>query len=176
MERLAVAEAEYRKLLRGEFDNFIDCRFVNKEGIPTETAKIISGAYLEAIKGELRKPAEEEGKISVKMKRDRFRAARGGKAVMLDIHCSNCDTKVLWYQKDGTGNLLRCYLNRIFAPEELEKLQRDQSVKEPKDMPNLTCPSCLTVLGTPMQYSDGRLAFRLRPGQIYKKRSHDTGR
>jgi hypothetical protein len=113
--------------------------------------------------------------MSVKMKRDKFRSARGGKAVMLDIYCSNCDTKVLWYQKDGDGSLRRCYLNRIFAPPELEQLQRDPSIQEPKDLPNLVCPSCHIVLGTPMRYSDGRLAYRLRPGSFYKTRSKDIG-
>jgi hypothetical protein len=83
----------------------------------TETEKAISEAYQDAIKNEaVTKSTENE----VKMKRGRFRATRGGKAVMFDIHCSSCDTKILWYQKNGTGNLLRCYLNRIFAPSELE--------------------------------------------------------
>jgi len=113
--------------------------------------------------------------MPVKMKRDKFRNARGGKAVMIDIYCSKCNTKVLWYQKDGTGSLKRCYLNRIFAPPELERLQRDPSIQEPKDLPNLVCPSCQNVLGTPMRYSDGRLAYRLRLGSFYKKRSKDIG-
>jgi hypothetical protein len=95
---------------------------------------------------------------------------------MFDIHCTSCDTKILWYQKDGAENILRCYLNRIFAPPELEKLQRDPGIKEPKDLPNLACPSCHTVLGTPMRYSDGILAFRLKLGYIYKKRSKNEGK
>ncbi|MCL5423541.1 MAG: hypothetical protein M1385_00470 [Candidatus Marsarchaeota archaeon] len=113
--------------------------------------------------------------MQIKMKEDEFRRVRGGRAVMLDVCCSKCDTKVLWYQKDGPGSLLRCYLNRIYAPPELEKLQSDPNIREPKDMPNFACPTCSTVLGTPMRYSDGRLAFRLRPGFVYKRRSKDTG-
>lgn len=73
------------------------------------------------------------------------------------------------YQKDGEGFLVRCYLNRIFAPQELEHLQRSRSVKEPKDLPALRCPSCDALLGVPARYKDGRLCFRLVPDAIMKK-------
>lgn len=113
--------------------------------------------------------------MKIKMKHDRFRKARDGRAIMLDIFCSKCSTKVMWYQKDGVGSLLRCYLNRIHAPTELEKLQNDSNIIDPKNMPNLICPKCKAVLGSPMRYLDGRLAFRLRPGYIYKKQSKEIG-
>ena len=98
------------------------------------------------------------------MKKDKYLRQRGGKARMLNISCTACETFVLRYQKDGPGNLLRCYLNRIFAPPELEDLQRDPTIQKPKDMPNLACPNCHTVIGTPMRHIDDRLAFRLRKG------------
>ncbi len=88
---------------------------------------------------------------------------------MFDIFCTACGAFVLNYQKDGPGQLLRCYLNRIFAPPELERLQRDSVIKEPCDMSNLACPSCKAVIGTPMRHDDGRLAFRLRKGTYSKK-------
>lgn len=90
---------------------------------------------------------------------------------MLDIHCANCGAWILRYQKDGPGNLLRCYLNRIFTPPDLEKLQRDSRIQEPKDMPNLECGSCLALIGTPMRHEDGRLAFRLIKGKYMRKLS-----
>lgn len=103
------------------------------------------------------------------MKKDRYLRARGGKSRMLDVHCAKCGAWVLRYQKDGIGHLLRCYLNRIFAPPELAALQRDPTINEPNDMQNLICPKCKTVIGTPMRHEDGRLAFRLIKGTYSKK-------
>ncbi|KKR19947.1 MAG: hypothetical protein UT51_C0012G0006 [Candidatus Nomurabacteria bacterium GW2011_GWC2_39_41] len=103
------------------------------------------------------------------MKKDMYRRARGGMARMFDIYCANCGAWVLKYQKDGIGHLLRCYLNRIFGPPELAALQSNLAIKEPKDMTNLMCPSCSTVIGTPMRHIDGRLAFRLMKGKYSKK-------
>ena len=105
------------------------------------------------------------------IKRDRYLRVRGGKARMLDVFCAACNTLVLTYQKDGPGQLLRCYLNRIFAPPSLERLQHDPAITEPKYMPNLVCPHCQALIGTPMRYSDERLAFRLRKGTYSPKKS-----
>ncbi len=88
---------------------------------------------------------------------------------MLDIHCAACEAFVLKYQKDGRGQLLRCYLNRIIAPPKLERLQHDQAIKEPGDLDNLECPNCKAVIGTPFRYIDDRLAFRLRKGAYTKR-------
>jgi hypothetical protein len=104
-----------------------------------------------------------------RMKKDKYLRARGGSARMLDIHCAKCAAWVLKYQKDGVGQLLRCYLNRIFAPPEFAVLQHNPTIREPKDMPNLVCPNCKTVIGTPMRYEDGRLAYRLMKGTYAKK-------
>ena len=103
------------------------------------------------------------------LKKDGFRKARGGSARLLEIICSNCGKRVLVYQKDGLGFLHRCYLNRIFEPEKYERLQYNPYIKDPKDMPNLICGYCNTVIGTPMRHFDKRLAFHLRPGFFIKK-------
>ena len=171
--RLKIAEEEYKKSSSGVFDTAVDRVIINKDGEATETASVINKLYLESLKGMTM--GAKEGGIRVKMHNDKFRSVRGGKAVMLDVYCSKCSTKVLWYQKDGIGNLRRCYLNRIFAPPELEQLQKNPAIQETKDMPNLSCPSCHSVIGTPMRYSDGRLAFRLIPRSFYKKHSKDKG-
>ena len=84
---------------------------------------------------------------------------------MLTISCATCGVFLLTYQKDGPGKLMRCYLNRIFVPDELEKLQKDSAIRGPQHMPRLICPGCKTVIGTPMRYTDGRLAFRLVKGK-----------
>jgi ribosomal protein S27AE len=104
-----------------------------------------------------------------RMKKDKYLRVRGGTARMLDIHCAKCGAWILKYQKDGVGQLLRCYLNRIFAPPELAALQHNPTIREPKDMMNLVCPNCSTVIGTPMRHEDGRLAFRLMKGTYTKK-------
>ncbi len=103
------------------------------------------------------------------MKKDKYLRARGGKFRTLDISCAKCGTWLLKYQKDGEGHLLRCYLNRIISPTELAVLQDTPTVREPRDMSNLVCQVCKTVVGTPMWHMDGRLAFRLSKGTFSKQ-------
>jgi len=105
----------------------------------------------------------------VKMKNDRYRKARGGKAFMIKLFCL-CGAEVLHYQKDGDGKLKRCYLNRIFGPAHIEKLQHDPTYSDPKNVPPLVCPICGTVIGVAILHFDGRVAFRLRQGFFSKKR------
>ena len=105
-----------------------------------------------------------------KLKKDKYRRARGGKAEVWTIHCAKCNELVLVYQKDGTGTLKRCYLNRILAPAPLEKLQRDPAIGSVKDLTGLWCPDCQALIGSPMLHHEGRLAFRLMLGSWSKKR------
>lgn len=104
------------------------------------------------------------------LKNDRYRRERGGKAFFLELSCSRCNTRIMLYQKDGDGQLIRCYLNRIFEPPELERLQRDFTPENLRDMPALTCVGCSALLGKPFRYRDGRLAFMLEEGAVRKKR------
>jgi len=87
---------------------------------------------------------------------------------MINLHCSKCDAWILYYQKDGDGRLKRCYLNRIFSPVELERLQRDKL--HPSFIPKLKCDGCGIVIGAAIIHHDGRTAFRLRPGFYVVKR------
>lgn len=105
------------------------------------------------------------------LKNDKFRRIRGGKAVLLTVYCSSCSFPVLVYQKDGDGELLRCYLNRIVGPPSFANLQ--DTVERLSLLQNLACPCCQTVLGSPMVHSDGRLAFRLKRGKVRKRRGVD---
>lgn len=105
------------------------------------------------------------------MKKDKYLRARGGKAKILNLSCTACGSFILQYQKDGPGQLLRCYLNRIVAPESLEKLQHDPTITEVKDIPNLKCSTCQSLIGTPMRHTDRRLAFRLHRGAYHSQRS-----
>lgn len=103
-----------------------------------------------------------------KHKNDKYRKVRGGKSIFLEIHCSQCEGAVLIYQKDGDGALMRCYLNRIFSPPEYERLQYQAGLRL-KEIPNLKCPHCHQLIGTPMIHNDGRFAFRLKPGSFKKQ-------
>lgn len=102
----------------------------------------------------------------MKLKNDRFRKVRGGKAKVLNISCAKCGTLVLKYQKDGNGSLHRTYLNRIIASEKFVGL--DNIFQSTKEMTNLVCENCDNLIGTPMKHSDGRLAFRLMKGNYSK--------
>jgi ribosomal protein S27E len=105
-----------------------------------------------------------------KLKNDVFRRQRGGNAKFLDVYCANCDSYLFLYQKDGPGHLYRTYLNRIFHPPKLEGLQY-AGFSSVKDISNLVCDSCSSVIGTPMKHIDGRFAYRLIEGSFYKKRA-----
>lgn len=108
--------------------------------------------------------------MEFKLKNDRYRSARGGEAHLLDISCTRCTNQVLKYQKDGKGDLLRLYLNRIFHPPDFERLQYFFTRANYRQMPALKCPSCSGLIGTPTLYSDGRPAFKLIRGTYHKRK------
>ena len=104
-------------------------------------------------------------------KKDRYSKNRGGNSCFFDISCSACDNHIALYQKDGAGKLLRMYIDRIFAPATLAKLQFKNSKK---DLPNLQC-LCGTLIGVPMMYKlENRLAFRMVRGSFTKKNCNGT--
>jgi len=72
------------------------------------------------------------------------------------------------YQKGGRGGLLRCFIKGILTPDELVALQ---SIGEKEGLPNLNCPECSQLIGVPMVYKDGRLAFRMIYGTFQKKKA-----
>jgi len=82
-----------------------------------------------------------------------------GNSFLYDIHCAQCNAFVMQYLKGGRGGLLRCFLTGILLPEDLADLHNIISTKD--DIPNLHCPNCEILIGVPMVYKDGRLAFRM---------------
>lgn len=104
-----------------------------------------------------------------KLRNDRFRNARGGRAARLMLACSRCGKDIILYQKDGKGHLLRCYFNRVMEPEDVAEYCARASGLELSRILPLSCPGCSLVIGTPMRHSDGRLAYRLRPGTFTKR-------
>ncbi len=102
----------------------------------------------------------------MKLKRDKYKSARGKYSRLLELSCRVCDTTVAMYQKDGPGGLLRLYMDRIHAPEKLVGFQH----KSLKDIPHLRCPNCEEMIGTPYIYKkEKRKAFRLYHDALKKK-------
>ena len=120
---------------------------------------------------------EQEGNIKdpkpsdFHIKKDGFRKARGGNSELLDISCAKCNTRLMVYQKDGIGALLRSYLDRILWPPKLASLSNDPRIMGTKDMPNLVCENCKSLIGVPMVYApERRLAYRLNRGTFHKQK------
>lgn len=106
--------------------------------------------------------------MSIEIKKDKYFKARDSYAEFWSLACSNCNTPVILYQKDGHGKLYRCYLNRIFAPKEYASLQF--TAEGTKDMPPMKCPNCDALFGKPMLHWEGRLAYVLSRGGWKKKK------
>jgi hypothetical protein len=87
---------------------------------------------------------------------------------ILELFCSQCDTHVLTYQKDGAGNLLKLYLDRVL---EYNPLLVIDSYQQKSDMPALECPQCGQVIGVPMLDEKAhRLAYRVMRGALRKQK------
>ena len=106
---------------------------------------------------------------------DCYQEKRGGYSSLLEIHCKHCSSFLFFYQKDGGGDLLRCYLNRILAPEIYAFLQHAEHIKNVDNMPMLICQSCKAVVGEPMRHGDDRLAFHLHPDGFIQKINENKG-
>lgn len=105
-------------------------------------------------------------KSEYKIKKDRFKSARGGKTHLLELSCRKCGSLVAVYQKDGPGPLLRLYMDRIYFPEKLKGLQTNSL----SDIGMLKCDKCGEIIGVPYIYpKENRKAFRLFQDSLVKK-------
>lgn len=84
----------------------------------------------------------------------------------LDLFCSQCNAHVLHYRKEGSGSLLRLYLDQIQGPDSLQLLT---AMEARAGFPPLSCPQCGNRIGSPMLYEGKRPAFRLIKGSFRKK-------
>ncbi|MCH8157691.1 MAG: hypothetical protein IID18_08080 [Nitrospinae bacterium] len=83
----------------------------------------------------------------------------------LNLHCSQCDARVVRYRKEGSGRLVRLYLDRILESEGLKPLKHTAS-----NLPPLACPGCGQAMGIPMIHRSGnRPAYRLIKGSFRKR-------
>jgi hypothetical protein len=95
--------------------------------------------------------------MTSKFKNDRYKKVRGGYSRFLQIACQKCNFVICKYQKDGSGNLRRMYMDRIVEPR--------VSIGR-KD---LTCPKG-HLLGVKIIYAkENRPAFRLFVDSVSKK-------
>lgn len=102
----------------------------------------------------------------IKLKRDKYKSARGGYSRLLSLRCRKCDSTIASYQKDGPGNLRRLYMDRIVKPKKLVDLQK-KSLKEIKP---LKCGECGFIVGMPYIYQkEKRKAFRMFQDAIVKR-------
>lgn len=65
----------------------------------------------------------------------------GGSIMFYQLNCKNCNKKLFVYQKDGNGDLLRCYSDRIHNKNKNYKLS---------DKFELKCNNCDSVISKPM--------------------------
>ncbi len=86
----------------------------------------------------------------------------------LDLYCKACDIHVMRYRKEGSGDLIRAYLDRIQLPADLAQYKQS---RHKSDFPALKCPQCEVLIGAPMIHNDGRPAYRMIKGTYKKKGS-----
>lgn len=105
----------------------------------------------------------------MKFSNDQFKARRGGTSKWLMVSCRECRNDLFIYQKDGTGQLLRFYLDRIYSSPEGERPFNNITHQA---LGNLACNNCESLLGAPMIYEkhgEDRLAERIiPPGPLLK--------
>lgn len=98
----------------------------------------------------------------MKFKQDIYTKNRGNYSEFLNLHCRKCKIKIAKYQKDGHGNLLRIYVDRISENDELiENFAIDRKI---------ICPHCKRLLGLGYLYpKEQRPSYILFQDTIVKK-------
>jgi hypothetical protein len=95
----------------------------------------------------------------LKIKRDSYRASRGGNTKMLLISCAACNQPLFNYQKDGSGQLIRCYIDRIIPAYREIDLENH----------SLSCFKCNYLIAKLITYKpENRLAYVIMRGAIKK--------
>ena len=83
------------------------------------------------------------------------------------IFCSQCDRFILRYRKEGSGSLIRVYLNQISEPEHFKEYKQ---VTTKSEIPPLNCTQCGQRIGATMIHGSGnRPAYKLIKGSFRKK-------
>jgi hypothetical protein len=94
----------------------------------------------------------------IKSKKDRYTNARGGSSKIFQLACGKCKSIIATYQKDGPGNLIRMYLDRI---------QSDTGLIFSNKL--VSCKNCNSKIGILSNYKpENREAIFLERGAIVK--------
>ncbi|MBT6346783.1 MAG: hypothetical protein HOJ49_08595 [Nitrospina sp.] len=87
----------------------------------------------------------------------------------LDIFCGLCGAFLVGYQKKGSGQLIRLYLDHVTHPDSIARLK---SVAKKSDLPPLACTACNNRVGLAMSREGGRWAYRMIKGSFKRKRGN----
>ena len=94
-------------------------------------------------------------------KHDQYFDNRKGYSEFFDLHCSKCGTTFAVYQKDGPGDLMRAYVDRISDNPELLDFEIDKK---------LYCKHCGRLMGLGYLYPpEQRPAYNLFQSTVIKK-------
>ncbi|MBR9692921.1 hypothetical protein GOV07_03230 [Candidatus Woesearchaeota archaeon] len=104
--------------------------------------------------------------MNFEFKKDKYKNSRGTHSRLLNLHCRVCKHLFAIYQKDGSGNLRRLYMDRIFYPKKLTNLEK----KPLNAIKTLRCSKCKEDIATPYIYAkEKRKAFKVYQDMIIKK-------
>ncbi|CAH6418546.1 Hypothetical protein POVN_LOCUS263, partial [uncultured virus] len=86
---------------------------------------------------------------------------------ILKLTCMRCSAHLMMYQKDGGGDLHRCYYDRILdrGTGHLHGWKSRSTAAAIKKQGDITCDQCGTKVGelvTYSKYNECRLAYELR--------------
>jgi hypothetical protein len=111
-------------------------------------------------------------KRKFRIKHDVYRDNRGGESALLVLYCRNCGQKLMLYQKDHPrGYLKRLYLDRIYAPVAMTRLQHMPISR----VPQLICPQCHHIIALPYIHpKEKRKAYMIEVASLLKKKSNGT--
>jgi hypothetical protein len=99
--------------------------------------------------------------MKLRFKEDLYTKNRKNYSEFLNLYCRKCGTYIAKYQKDGPGELLRIYIDRIIDNKELHQFKIDKK---------MTCSRCKRLLGLGYLYpKEQRPAYILFQDAIIKK-------
>lgn len=102
-----------------------------------------------------------------KLIHDKYSAKRGGKSYPYDIKCSKCQILLFIYQKDGKGDLIRCYKDRLLSVVSLEGFSEQSSLNDIENLDSIKCKICKELIGVSFIYkAENRPAFRMIKGKF----------
>lgn len=102
--------------------------------------------------------------------KDKYSRARGGASTLYDLMCAACESPLLTYQKDGVGNFMRCYTDRIRTVEKVKGVEAETMERDLSKAKALRCDGCDNLIATSMIYEkENRPAFRLVRGSFSRK-------